>query len=338
MEKTATKVFISYSHRDRAVCNQIAASIEKAEALSVWYDKGLIPGEDYRKRIASVIAASDYFIVLLSESSVCSEWVLDEVEYAKKLRKKILPIWIEKVQLPDNLDMILQRYHSLFWHLRTSDSQFEADLFTSLLLKAEKEEGKSLVGNGNEYSEEENRQMRELLQKENQECYSICYAPENACLLGKAYRSGGPCAVDRDLSKHYFRIAEYFGNLDGTFYLLEMELEDEAENTWDEPEEAFSAPIIDKITALAEAGSIPAKLFLGNMYWYGKYGYPTDLQKSAALYESCARAGNARAQYVMAANYYFGDGVPQNYTLAKMYANLAIEQRYIKGWRRWGKF
>ncbi len=338
MANNTTNVFISYSHHDRAVCDQIAASIEKEESLSVWYDKGLIPGEEYRKRIASVILSSDYFIVLLSENSVCSDWVLDEVEYAKKLRKKILPVWIEKVHLPDNLDMILQRYHSLFWHLRTSDSQFESVLFASLLNKPEKDAGKSVLGNGNEYSEQENQRMRELLMKEHQECYSICYTPENACLLGKAYLSGGPCAVNRDLAKYYFRIAEYFGNRDGTFYLLRMALEEEAENTWDEPDESFSAPIIAKITELSEAGSVPAKLFLGNMYWYGKYGHPVDLVKSAAFYEFCAKAGNARAQHLMAANYYFGDGVPQDYSLAKMYANLAIEQHYLKGWRRWGKF
>ncbi len=338
MEEAKTKVFISYSHHNRDICHRIAACMEKTGELSVWYDKGLIPGEEYRKRIAAAIRAVDYFIVLLSEKSVCSDWVLDEVEYAKKLRKKILPIWIEKVELPENLDMILQRYHSLFWHLRTSDSQFESMLFATLLHKPEKNEGKSLLGNGNEFSEAENERMRELLEKENQGCYSVCYEAENACFLGKAYLYGGPCAVDREQAQYYFRIAEYFGNQDGAFHLLEMTLEDEKQNSWDEPEESFSAPIVEKIQALAEAGSIPAKLFMGNLYWYGKYSYPVDLVKSAALYEECARAGNARAQYMMAANYYFGDGVEKNYTLAKMYANLAIEQRYLKGWRRWGKF
>lgn len=338
MEENKIKVFISYSHQNRETCGVIAAAMERTGSISVWYDKGLIPGDEYRKRIAAVIRSSDYFIVLLSEQSVCSDWVLDEVEYAKKLHKKIIPIWIEKVQLPENLDMILQRYHSLFWYLRTSDREFETTLRVSLLQEPEKDEGRSLLGNGNEFSEMENRKMRDLLKKEKQECYRECYDPENACILGKAYRYGGPCAVDREAARFYFRIAEYFGHQDGTFYLLDMDLEDEVRNTWDEPEESFYAPILEKITALAEGGSVPAKMFLGNLYWYGKYGYPMDLIKSAELYEVCARAGNARAQYIMASNYYFGDGVPQNYTLAKMYANLAIEQGYIKGWRRWGKF
>jgi len=338
MDGQQTKVFISYSHRNRDVCDRIAATLEKTGELTVWYDKGLIPGEEYRKRIAEQIRTSDFFLVLLSESSSQSDWVLDEVEYAKKLHKKILPIWIEKTELPEDLDMVLRRYHSLFWHLRTSDTQFENALYASLLSKPVENEGKSLVGNGNEFSEAENQRMRELLEKEAQDCHSVCYEAENACLLGKAYLYGGPCAVNRETAKFYFRIAEYFGNRDGTFHLLQMQLEDQALDTWADPEETFSRPILEQILALSDAGSIPAKMFMGDVYWYGKYGYGVDLVKSAALFEFCARAGNARAQHIMSANYYFGDGVPQNYTLAIMYANLAIEQRYIKGWRRWGKF
>lgn len=338
METKKSITFISYSHQNREICRQIAESMERTGEISVWYDNGLIPGEEYRKRIASTIRDADFFAVLLSETSVRSEWVLDEVEYAKKMRKKILPIYIEDVELPEDLDMILQRYHSLFWHLRTSDRQFESMIVASLLNKPVKDEGKSQLGNGNEFSEAENRRMRELLQEEVQSHYSVCYEGKNACMLGKVYLYGGPCAVDREKAKFYFRIAEYFGNPDATVYLLSMALEDEVENTWEEPEEAFCAPIVEKINALAKDGSVSARLFMGNAYWYGRYGCPVDRVASAQMFESCAREGNARAQYMMAVNYYFGDGVHKDAALAKMYANLAIEQQYIKGWRRWGKF
>lgn len=338
MNERPKKVFISYCHQNSEVCGRIAGLLSRNPELSVWYDKGLIAGEEYRRRIAETIRETDYFIVLLSEASVCSEWVLDEVEYAKKLRKKILPVWIEKAELPGNLEMLLHRYHSLFWYLRTSDSQFERELYASVLRRPAENEGKALVGNGNEFSESENQQMRKLLEEEARENYSSCYGAENACLLGKAYLFGGPCAVNRDAARSYFTVAEYFGNMDGSFYLLRMKLEDHMENTWDVPEESVSQPIVREIGQLSDKGSIPAMLFMGDVYWYGKYGYPQDAEKSAALYEVCARGGNARAQYIMSANYYFGDGVPQNYILARMYANLAVEQRYVKSWRRWGKF
>lgn len=332
------KIFISYSHQDAEACARIDDAFAKHGGFDVWYDKGLVPGEVYRRKIAGVIREADCFIILISHSSITSEWVIDEVEYAKKLRKKIIPIWIENVEIPDDLDMILQRYHSLFWHLRSNDAQFEHSLMTLFDDTEAEPHGQALVGFGNQFSESVNKRMKELLDKEKQLEYDECYSPDNAVILGTAYLYGGPCSVDLDKARHYFRVAEYFGNKDGEFYLLQMKMAEQIKQTWDDPDEEFSAPIIERINQLADEGSIPAKLYLANLYWYGRFGCPKDLEKSAALYEECARAGNARAQFVMSANYYAGDGVEKDYELAKMYANLALEQRYIYAWRRWGKF
>lgn len=332
------KIFISYSHQDADACARIDDAFAKQGNFDVWYDKGLVPGEVYRRKIAGVIREADCFIILLSNASVTSEWVLDEVEYAKKLRKKIIPIWIENVDIPDDLDMILQRYHSLFWHLRSSDSQFERSLMMLFEHEEEQPHGQALVGFGNQFSEMVNRKMKELLDKEKQLAYDECYTPENAVILGEAYLYGGPCSVDLEKARHYFRVAEYFGNRDGEFYVLQMEMAKQIKETWDDPDEAVCAPIIERIRQLADEGSIPAKLYMANLFWYGRYGCPKDYRKSAALYEECAKAGNARAQFVMSSNYYYGDGVEQDYELAKMYANLALEQRYLYAWRRWGKF
>ena len=331
-------IFISYSHQDLNTCAQIDSLLEKQEGFRVWYDKGLIPGEVYRRKIAEVIRDSGYFIVLLSRTSVCSDWVLDEVEYAKKLRKRILPIWIEEVEIPDDLDMILQRYHSLFWHLRSSDSQFERSLVSMFDPEGGKPQGQALVGFGNQFSEKVNNKMKDLLARERQLQFDDCYSPDNAVILGAAYLYGGPCAVDRQKARHYFRAAEYFGSRDGEFYLLQMTLADQVKETWDDPDEETCRSVVEKIRQLADDGSVPAKLYMGNLYWHGQYGCPRDLKRSAALYEECARAGNARAQFVMSSNYYSGDGVEQDLELAKMYANLALEQQYIYAWRRWGKF
>ena len=332
------KVFISYSHQDADACARIDDAFAKQGNFDVWYDKGLVPGEVYRRKIAGVIREADCFIILISNSSITSEWVIDEVEYAKKLRKKIIPIFIENVDIPDDLDMILQRYHSLFWHLRSNDAQFEHSLMTLFDNGETQPHGQAMVGFGNQFSESVNRQMKELLDKEKQLQYDVCYSPENAVILGTAYLYGGPCSVDLGKARHYFRAAEYNGSKDGEFYLLQMKMSEQIKQTWDDPDEEFRTPILERINQLADEGSVPAKLYLANLYWYGRYGMPKDMKKSAALYEECARAGNARAQFVMSANYYSGDGVKKDYELAKMYANLALEQRYIYAWRRWGKF
>ncbi len=337
-ENKKNTIFISYSHLDQDVCSKINSVLTKHEEFSVWYDKGLVPGEIYRRKIASVIRDSSYFIILLSNNSVKSDWVIDEVEYAKKFRKRILPIWIENVDIPDDLDMILQRYHSLFWHLRSSDKQFETSLMSMFDGDQKEAQGLSQVGFGNQFSEKVNQQMKTLLNKEKQNRFADCYDPENAVILGSAYLYGGPCDVDREKARHYFRAADYFGSADGEFYLLQMSLADMVKETWSDPDEEICRTVVERIEQLALDGSVPAKLYLGNLYWHGRYGCPKDPRRSAALYEECARLGNARAQFVMSSNYYSGDGVEQDYELAKMYANLALEQKYIFAWRRWGKF
>ena len=93
MEKKAS-IFISYSHTDRAACDSIAGSLSVAGSFDIWYDKGLIPGEVYRKKIADKIKSSDIFVILLSGRSTKSDWVLDELEFARSSRKQIIPVWI----------------------------------------------------------------------------------------------------------------------------------------------------------------------------------------------------------------------------------------------------
>ena len=234
------KIFISYSHRDADICGQIASLMRKEASFDIWYDEGLIPGDFYRRTIVDNIKTSDYFLLLVSHGAVQSEWVLDEVEYAKKVHKRILPIWIENTELPDDLDMILQRYHSLYWYLRTTDEQFEKSLFSILRPGGQQEDqGQALVGFGNEYSESVNIKMRELLEDEKQEHFAKCSLPENALILGMAYLTGGPCPIDREKAAYYFKIARYFGNTDAEFFQLQMKIEDQEEETWDNPDEAF---------------------------------------------------------------------------------------------------
>ena len=339
MSENKTLIFISYSHHDRQVCESIASMLERPSRV-IWYDKGLVPGEVFRKKIVEKIRAADYFIVMLSCESIRSEWVLDEVEYAKKQHKRILPVYIDNTSLPDDLDMILQRYHSLFWHLRSSDKQFEESL-DRIFGDQEEEPGSPQVPEGQnciDYSSAETEQMRRLLAQEERGVFSQCYSPKGACLLGKAYMHGCGCAEDRKKAAHYFRIAQFRGSADASAYLLQMRLEDQEEATWDEPDEEFCAPIIQELRRLADAGSEAAMMIYARILWYGRYGCPKDPEESARLYVICAENGNARAQHIMSSNYYLGDGVEKDYDLAIMYANLALEQGYIKSWRCWGQF
>ncbi len=332
-------VFISYSHQNRVICDSIALLLESL-SLEVWYDDGLMPGDIYRKKIVNKIRAASYFIVLLSDAAIRSEWVIDEIEYAKKQHKRIIPVFLEETNLSDDLDMMLQRYQSLFWYLRGSDQEFERSF--RLLLAEDSKEAISYQNQGSanllELSEGEVKKIKELSTLEKQGVYSKCYTSDGACLLGRSYLSGNVSSEDRKKAEFYFKVAKYYGNLDGAAYLIYMRLHDQKSASWDEPDEEFCAPLIAELKQLVEQGSEAAMMVYANILWYGRYGCQKDVNHSAGLYEICAKHGSARAQYMMASNYYNGDGVPKDYDLAIMYAHLAAEQNYAKSWRRLGEF
>jgi len=97
-----TKIFISYSRRNRKYTERLASYLEKS--FDVWYDKEIHLGTDWWNKIVKEIEKCDHFIFLISESSVISEYCLKEVELAYELNKHIVPIQIQKtVPLPANL-------------------------------------------------------------------------------------------------------------------------------------------------------------------------------------------------------------------------------------------
>lgn len=100
-----SKIFISYSHTDRIVVNEVVSLLKK-NGHNVWIDDGKIePSATINSEIQEAINCSDYVIVFLSKQSVCSKWVQQEVYEAlyqelKNEKTKLIPIKIEECDLP----------------------------------------------------------------------------------------------------------------------------------------------------------------------------------------------------------------------------------------------
>ena len=100
------KVFISYSRRDIAFVRRLAGDLEKA-GYEVWWDvSDLRGGDDWVRVIPEAIQASDQVVVVLSPSSAVSEWVRKEYTQALSLRKRIIPVMLEKTAVPSALNTI----------------------------------------------------------------------------------------------------------------------------------------------------------------------------------------------------------------------------------------
>lgn len=100
--------FISYSTKDIAslrLCN----SLENA-GVSCWIaPRNIRPGTPYAKAIMQGIEESDTFIVCISTNSIISEDVLNEIDNAHRLKKTIIPVFIEPTHLNQELSYYLNR-------------------------------------------------------------------------------------------------------------------------------------------------------------------------------------------------------------------------------------
>ena len=94
------KIFISYSHDDRAVAEEIELRLT-GEGHDVFFDKDDLPaGEEFDAAIAKAISDCDLFIFLLSPTSVAEgKYTLTELELTKKRWKHggghVLPVLID---------------------------------------------------------------------------------------------------------------------------------------------------------------------------------------------------------------------------------------------------
>jgi hypothetical protein len=104
-EGKQSKVFISYSHKDKAYADQIRDAILLFSDFNVWMDARFIePGDHISGKILQGLKESAYYVLLISENSNQSEWVKREISIAFELAKTkniaVVPFLLEKVEVP----------------------------------------------------------------------------------------------------------------------------------------------------------------------------------------------------------------------------------------------
>jgi hypothetical protein len=92
------RVFLSYARRDRAFALTLARVLEAREFV-VWWDRSIKPGTSYQRTIESELQSADWVVVLWSQTSVESDWVIDEAARAQE-GGKLIPVLVEPVSPP----------------------------------------------------------------------------------------------------------------------------------------------------------------------------------------------------------------------------------------------
>lgn len=86
------KVFISHSTRDRGLVIALSNLLTRFGIevfVAEWY---LTPGEPIDKKVFSQIEKADCFLVLLTKNGMRSNWVQQEIGYAFRTCKLIIPV------------------------------------------------------------------------------------------------------------------------------------------------------------------------------------------------------------------------------------------------------
>lgn len=90
--------FLSYARSDKRVAAELVAALEQA-GIDVWWDSHIEGGAAFSKSIEAALESSQAVVVLWSQASVSSDWVLDEASRGRSLRK-LVPVSLDGTKAP----------------------------------------------------------------------------------------------------------------------------------------------------------------------------------------------------------------------------------------------
>lgn len=325
-------IFISYSHEDKATVDSIVETIQRVTDMEVWYDPNLRGGALYFSVIADQIAGCKYFVFIVSEDSVRSDWCLRELEFAASEQKAIIAIWLKQMDVSPRVRLVIQNTQYINYYA-ASEKRFEEAVQRTFNENTEREttqrvreDNRTEQAWGDTYflRSDELSRISWLLDDERQGHCATCFEPENALLLGLAYELGIDVDKNPRRAAFYYKVSAHRGNYDGKFLYAAIRSRQQGAD--------IAALLTDKIDA-AEHGSVYALTYLGDDYYEGHNGCDRDQDKAYSYWMQAADRGGVYAMYSMAYGYRWGEGVPKDPELAYMYALMAKEYDFPRAFR-----
>lgn len=329
-------VFVSYAHADIEAVNKIINALKSIDDVAVWYDSNLRGGEHYFSVIAESILKNDYFIFVVSKSSVSSDWCLHELEFAMSERKKIIAIWLENTDIPAGVKLVIQNTHYIMWtegdeaELRDSISRTFAEGYVASTAQQNQSVQDDSPFHGERYfiPTYKIKTIKELLTAEKKNKYSLCFEAENAVLLGMAYELGIETEKDLKKAEFYYTVGKHKGNLDAKYLYAALKIEGDKSDRKE---------YIKQMEEAAEEGSVLAMTYLGDNIYDGKWGMMPDKDRAYEWWRKAADKGEPAAMYFMSYGYQVGECFDKDYGLSLMYALSSSEYKFPRAFRSLGR-
>lgn len=292
------EIFISYKSERRPAARHLA-KVLGAYGFDAWYDYGLIPGEDFERRLTAEMAAANVILVLWCRRATASDWVNREAREAVRTGK-YLPCRIEATALPEEF----ARADTI--SLTEWDGAPRSNVLDRLLADIARRLDRDPLGNFNRIRELDEDWRGYGAPSLAEFALGEALTPESATTLSVAKRrsklefAAPPAELSPDLVEHWknaqsgepeslLRIAWHYENGRGGL-----------------PQDKNEAVRLYKLAATQ--GNMHAQSNLGYLYQTGGGGLPQDEREAARLYRLAADQGNAGAQANLASMYRAGRG------------------------------
>lgn len=129
------KVFISHSAKDNDLARDLARRLQETGSQPFLVEETAASGSNFAGTLEHGLKASDEVIVLLTESSVNSAWVMSEIGAASSLRKRITPVIVGAPDVPSVLRSFQQvKYPDLTAYLSDLRQRIAANIKTTDLV------------------------------------------------------------------------------------------------------------------------------------------------------------------------------------------------------------
>lgn len=111
-------IFISYSSKDSIIAQKICSQIE-SQGFKCWIGcRDILPGENYGKSIVEALNECTVAVFLLSDNSLTSEQVVQELYICNDMQKrglKLLPVAISRISLQGTFQYVFQGKQVYDW-------------------------------------------------------------------------------------------------------------------------------------------------------------------------------------------------------------------------------